>query len=90
MIFFVIIALVLSVGNPALAVEGPSFDCTHGVRQTLAVILCTDPEAAQADWDVNRAYWALFADDREETTFNESVNLRCALPRLETQQERAG
>jgi uncharacterized protein YecT (DUF1311 family) len=85
------LALVVSVsGSQAFAVSGPSFDCSHGVRQTLAVILCMNPEAAQADWDVNRAYWALFRDDREETTFNESVNLRCALPRLETQQEQAG
>jgi hypothetical protein len=49
-----------------------------------------NPEAARADWDVNRAYWAVFTDDREETTFNEAVNRRCALPPLETQQERAG
>jgi peptidoglycan hydrolase-like protein with peptidoglycan-binding domain len=60
------------------------------VRQTLAVILCTNREAARADWDVRRAYWAHFSDDRQETTFNEEVNRRCALPRLETQQERAG
>ena len=39
---------------------------------------------------IGTAYWALFTDDREETTFNQAVNLRCALPRLETQQERAG
>ena len=77
-------------GSSAFAVDGPSFDCSQGVRQSLAVILCTNPEAARADWDVNRAYWALFNDDREETKFNEFVNLRCALPRLETQQERAG
>jgi hypothetical protein len=32
----------------ALAVEGPSFDCTQGVRQSLALILCTNAEAAQA------------------------------------------
>ena len=83
-------AAVLFSGSQAFAVEGPSFDCSHGVRQTLAVILCVNPEAAQADWDVNSAYWALFTDDREETTFNEAVNQRCALPPLETQQERSG
>jgi peptidoglycan hydrolase-like protein with peptidoglycan-binding domain len=49
-----------------------------------------NPEAAAADWDVNRAYWALFADDREETTFNREVIQRCALPTLETPQEQAG
>jgi peptidoglycan hydrolase-like protein with peptidoglycan-binding domain len=85
------LALVVSVsGSQAFAVDGPSFDCSHGVRQTLAVILCMNPEAAKADWDVNSAYWALFRDDREETTFNESVNRGCALPRLETPQEQAG
>jgi hypothetical protein len=79
---------VLLSNGQAFAVDGPSFDC-HGVRQTLAVILCMDPEAAQADWDVNRAYWALFNDNREETKFTEIVNQRCSLPRLETAQERA-
>ena len=84
------VAVILLSGNNAFAVDGPSFDCSQGVRQTLAVILCVDPEAAQADWDVNRAYWALFTDDREETAFNQMVIQRCALPRLETTQERAG
>lgn len=88
---FIAIAVALQFSSSqAFAVEGPSFDCTHGVRQTLAAILCTNPEAAEADWDVNRAYWALFSDDREETKFNEAVNQRCAIPPLETQQERAG
>jgi hypothetical protein len=76
--------------SQAFAIDGPSFDCSHGVRQTLAIVLCTNPAAAQADWDVNRAYWALFSDDSEEKNFNQYVNQRCALPRLETQQERAG
>ena len=84
------VAVILLSGSNTFAVDGPSFDCSQGVRQTLAVILCVDPEAAQADWDVNRAYWALFSDDREETTFNQMVVQRCALPRLETAQERAG
>jgi hypothetical protein len=48
----IILATTVLLGNgQAFAVDGPSFDC-HGVRQTLVVILCTDPEAAQADWDV--------------------------------------
>ena len=88
--FIAMAAALLFRGSQAIAVDGPSFDCSHGVRQTLAVILCINPEAAQADWDVNRAYWALFTDDREETKFNEAVNQRCAIPPLETQQERAG
>jgi hypothetical protein len=68
----------------------PILRLNQGVRQTLAVILCVDPKAAQADWDVNRAYWASFTDDREETAFNQMVIQRCALPRLETAQERTG
>lgn len=74
----------------AFAIDGPSFDCKLGLRQTLAVLLCTSPEAAAADWDYNRAYWAAYSDDREQITFNESVNRRCALPPLETQQQRNG
>jgi peptidoglycan hydrolase-like protein with peptidoglycan-binding domain len=88
--FIFIFAFTLLSGSRVFAVDGPSFDCSQGVRQTLAVILCVDPEAAQADWDVSRAYWALYTTDREETTFNQMVIQRCALPRLETAQERAG
>ena len=81
---FLFTASVTLIGlNPAFAIDGPSFDCSRGVRQTLAVVLCTSREAAQADWNLNRAYWALFTDDKEETSFNEAVNQRCALPRLE-------
>jgi peptidoglycan hydrolase-like protein with peptidoglycan-binding domain len=74
----------------SFAIDGPSFDCSHGVRQTLAAILCNAPAAAQADWDLNNAYWALYSDDREETRFGQDVNRRCALPPLETGQEQAG
>ena len=52
------VAAFLLGGSSALAVDGPSFDCSQRMRQTLAVILCTVPEAAQADWDLNTAYWA--------------------------------
>jgi hypothetical protein len=72
------------------AFDGPSFDCSHGVRQTLAAILCSVPEAAQADWDISNAYWALYSEDREETAFGQNVNKRCALPALESSQEQAG
>jgi uncharacterized protein YecT (DUF1311 family) len=37
----------------------PSFDCTKA-RSTVAIILCNEPEAAAADWDVNSASWALY------------------------------
>ena len=47
-------------GGSAFALDGPSFDC-HGVRQTLAVILCSNVEAAQADCTVN---WRLVRSNR--------------------------
>jgi hypothetical protein len=75
-------------GSNAFAVDGPSFDCSRGVRQTLAVILCTNPEAAQADWDLSTAYWASFNDNRDEKAFSQRVYQRCALPRVETEEER--
>ena len=75
-------------GSGAFAVNGPSFDCSHGVRQTLAAILCTIQEAAQADWDLSTAYWASFTDNGNEKVFSESVYQRCALPRVEMEQER--
>ena len=84
-----VVAMALLYGQ-AFAVDGPSFDCSQGVRQTLAVILCSYPEAASADWDMNRAYWATYSDDREQITLNESVVRDCALPEFETQQQRAG
>lgn len=79
-----------STSSSLFAFDGPSFDCSHGVRQTLAAILCSVPEAAQADWDISNAYWALYSDDREETAFGQNVNRRCALPALEFSQEQAG
>src|ERR1700742_909210 len=84
--------LFLAVCEPsaAFAIDGPSFDCSHGVRQTLAAILCSVPSAAQADWDLSNAYWALNSDDREETRFGQEVNRRCGLPPLETSGEQAG
>ena len=83
-------ALLLSGGAPALAFDGPSFDCSHGVNSALAIILCSTPEAAQADWDLASAYWAFSTDDRDQTAFGQSMNQRCALPRQETAEERVG
>lgn len=74
--------------SSAFAIDGPSFNCSQGVRNSLAAILCTNPEAAQADWDLSTAYWASFADTQDEKRFSESVYQRCALPRIETEQQR--
>ena len=37
----------------------PSIDCTK-VHNTVAVILCNVRGAAQADWDLNSAWWARY------------------------------
>jgi peptidoglycan hydrolase-like protein with peptidoglycan-binding domain len=74
------IGAILLGGVPGFAVEGPSFDCTHGVNSALAIILCASPEAAQADWDLVSAYWAFSTDDRDQQAFNQSMDQRCALP----------
>jgi hypothetical protein len=81
-------AILLS-SMPASAVDGPTFDCSRGVNSALAIILCSDPDAARADWNVSSAYWALSTDDQGESAFSQSVNQRCALPRQETPEERA-
>jgi peptidoglycan hydrolase-like protein with peptidoglycan-binding domain len=83
-------ALLLSGGAPALAFDGPSFDCSHGVNSALAIILCRVPEAAQADWDLASAYWAFSSDDRDQRAFSQSMNQRCVLPRQETAEESVG
>jgi peptidoglycan hydrolase-like protein with peptidoglycan-binding domain len=77
-------------GAPVFAIDGPSFDCTHGVNSALAIILCSAPEAARADWDLVSAYWAFSTDNREQTAFSQSMNQRCALPQQETPEERVG
>jgi hypothetical protein len=84
------IGAILLSSVPGFAVDGPSFDCTHGVNSALATVLCSSPAAAQADWDLASAYWAFSTDDRDQTAFGQSMNQRCALPRQETAEERVG
>jgi hypothetical protein len=76
----------------------PSIDCQN-IRNSVALILCSGPEAAQADWQVNSATWALYFTmnearrrdlDRDQQTWRQSLDQRCALPRLLTQEEKAG
>ena len=88
---YVIAAAVLLGGMPrGFAVDGPSFDCTHGINTSLAIILCSGPEGPEADWDLISAYWAYSTDDRDQKAFAEALIRRCALPRQETEEERAG
>jgi hypothetical protein len=84
------IGAILLSSVPGFAADGPSFDCTHGINSVLAIILCSVPEAAQADWDLVSAYWAFSTDDRDQSAFSQSMNQRCALPRQETAEERVG
>ena len=74
----------------ARAIQGPSFDCSASSRQALAIILCSSPEAARADWEVSSAFWARYKDDQGEAAFNRTVTQKCALPSIETEQERSG
>ncbi len=77
--------------------DQPSIDCTT-IRNTVALILCSGPEGARADWDVNAASWALYfsveerrrqAVDADQQVWRQSLDGICALPRQLTQQEQA-
>jgi len=76
----------------------PSIDCTN-VHNTVALILCSGPEAAQADWDLNSASWALYFTvndagrrmlDLDQQAWRQSLDRICALPRQLTEEEQAG
>jgi hypothetical protein len=78
-----IAAVLLCGASSGHAVEGPSFNCSHGVNTALAIILCNNPDAAKADWDLSSAFWAKGAtsrDDDEQNAFNQSMKRRCGLP----------
>jgi len=75
----------------------PSIDCTKA-RNTVALILCSGPEGARADWDLNPASWALYFAideaqrpmvDADQQAWRQSLDAICALPRQLTQQEQA-
>jgi uncharacterized protein YecT (DUF1311 family) len=76
----------------------PSIDCTK-VHNAVAVILCSVPEAAQADWDLNSAWWARYFTlndaqrqmlDRDQQAWRQSLDQLCALPRYQTPEDQAG
>jgi len=69
------------------------------VHNTVAVILCGVPEAAQADWDLNSASWARYFTvndtqrrmlDTDQQTWRQSLDRICALPRYPTPEDQAG
>jgi uncharacterized protein YecT (DUF1311 family) len=76
----------------------PSIDCTNA-RNTVALVLCSGPEGAQADWDLNSAWWALYFTvndagrpqlDLDQQVWRQSLDRICALPRQLTQEEQSG
>ena len=78
--------------------DQPSFDCSNA-RYPVALILCSGPDAARVDWDVNSAWWALYFTidekrrpilDADQETWRQSLYQMCALPRQLTQEEQAG
>jgi peptidoglycan hydrolase-like protein with peptidoglycan-binding domain/uncharacterized protein YecT (DUF1311 family) len=76
----------------------PSIDCTK-VHNTVAIILCNVRDAAQADWDLNSAWWARYFTlndaqrqmlDRGQQAWRQSLDQLCALPRYQTSEDEAG
>ena len=76
----------------------PSIDCTKA-HNTVAVILCRAPEAAQADWELNSALWARYFTlndtqrrmlDLDQQAWRQSLDRICALPRNQTPEDQAG
>jgi hypothetical protein len=75
----------------------PSFDCAKA-RNTVALILCSGPEAAQVDWNYNAASWAYYFTlsdagrarmAQDQRGWRQSLDGRCALPILLTPDEQA-
>jgi hypothetical protein len=65
----------------------------------VALILCSGPEGARADWDLNTASWALYSTvndtghqtlDLDQPVWRKSLDRICALPRQLMQEEQAG
>jgi peptidoglycan hydrolase-like protein with peptidoglycan-binding domain len=78
--------------------DQPSFDCSNA-RYPVALILCSGPDGARVDWDVNSAWWALYFTidekrrpilDADQETWRQSLYQMCALPRQLTQEEQPG
>ena len=86
-----IATILLSSTGSGHAVDGPSFDCSHGVNTSLAIILCSNSDAAKADWNLSSAFWAAFKNDRDENeqnAFNQSMRWRCSLPTQPSELDR--
>ena len=78
--------------------DQPSFDCSNA-RNPVALILCSGPDAARVDWDINSAWWAFYFSidekrrpmmDVDQQAWRQSLDRMCALPRQLTEEEQAG
>jgi len=85
---FVFLALSRVPASAQDASANPSLDCTKA-RSTVSKILCSDRAAADADWQLNTAIWALYFSiddearkelDREQNAWRSSLELRCRIP----------
>ncbi|OSJ08131.1 hypothetical protein BSZ18_20320 [Bradyrhizobium canariense] len=82
--------------QPNISTSKPSISCTN-VRSPLGLLLCSDGNAAKADWDVNAATWAYSGtlNDAELSTFQQnqtdwvqSVSRTCKLDSSVNQDQR--
>ena len=78
--------------------DRPTIDCSKA-RNAVALVLCSGPRAAQADWELSAAYWSYYftldaaARERmaaDQRAWRQSLEPICALPRLMTREEQAG
>ena len=75
------------VSEPDVSTSRPTFDCATA-RSPLAVLICSDGEAARADWDLVTASWARYfsLNENDRPKFKEdedkwfaSVSRKCQL-----------
>lgn len=73
--------------QPSISSSKPTISCAN-VRTPLAVLLCNDVRAAEADWNVNAATWAysgtlngadLIAFQQEQSEWIQAVTKNCKL-----------
>ncbi|MFO1099275.1 MAG: peptidoglycan-binding protein [Xanthobacteraceae bacterium] len=73
--------------HPDISVSGPTFDCAKA-RSSLAVLICSDSDAARADWELVIASWARYFSlseierpkfSRDQDQWFASVGRKCKL-----------
>lgn len=82
--------------QPNISTSKPTISCTN-VRSPLGFLLCSDGNAAKADWDVNAATWAysgtlsdgeLSTFQQNQTNWIQSVSRTCKLDTSLNQDQR--